>query len=94
MKTGQTSKLGIWSFVISLFPIVATLLYLPYWHLIVIWAPVVSATMGGVCIRRIKSSQGQLRGKGWAVTGILLSMLSIIAFFGLLAFFETKHHAA
>lgn len=93
MKAGQTSQLGIWSFVLSLFPVVATVLYLPYWHLIVIWAPVVSMTMGGVCLRRIKMSQGQIRGKGWATTGILLSLLSLVAFFGLIAFFKTTHHA-
>jgi len=87
----STSRLAIWSLVAALSTVVGPVMaevMKSFGPIAALWrlalaGPVVAIVLGISALRRIKRSDGSVAGRGFAVAGITLGVLAIVAFVGL-----------
>jgi len=57
-----------------------TLSRLSYWSVIMAWMPIVGLPMAAVAFRQIGASRGMLKGRGFAIAGLILNSLGLVGF--------------
>jgi hypothetical protein len=53
---------------------------LSYWSIIMAWMPIAGLPMAAVALRQIGASRGMLKGRGFAIAGLILNALALVGF--------------